>query len=301
VVQASRHHRSRDGFTLIELLVVIAIIAILVGLVLSAVQKVRAAAARAQCQNQLKQLALALHNFESHRHFLPPGTRSLTQRDFRPYTGWTLEILPEIEQASLYLQAQSAFRVMPIPFTTPHPRDAAVTSFACPTDPRVRTTQTTLRTSDRVGLTSFLGVSGPTTTGKLGVMYQDSRTTFLSITDGQSNTLMLGERPPSADMQYGWWYSGAGQQLTGSGDIVLGVREPNLLPVVSGSPCGPGNYPFKPGRIDDPCAFYHYWSLHPGGANFAFADGSVRFLSYEVNSILTQLATRAGGEVVEIP
>jgi prepilin-type processing-associated H-X9-DG protein len=85
-------------------------------------------------------------------------------------------------------------------------------------------------------------------------------------------------------------------------DMVLGVREPNLLPIVSGSPCGPGNYPFVAASgVNDPCGKFHFWSLHSGGANFAFADGSVRFLRYSANDIMPALATRAGGEVVAVP
>ena len=122
-----------------------------------------------------------------------------------------------------------------------------------------------------------------------------------AIADGTSNTLMLGERPPSADFQFGWWYTGVGQRGTGSADLILGVREANLQPIVSGSTCGPGNYPFKPSRFDDACGMFHYWSLHIGGANFAFADGSVHFLRYASNDILPALASRAGGEEVVLP
>ena len=110
------------------------------------------------------------------------------------------------------------------------------------------------------------------------------------------------ERPPSADFQFGWWYAGTGQRFTGSADVVLGVREPNLQPVTVGSPCGPGSYPFAPARgFDDPCGMFHFWSPHPGGANFLFADGSVRFLKYSADPILPALATRAGNEAVAVP
>ncbi len=92
-----------------------------------------------------------------------------------------------------------------------------------------------------------------------------------------------------------------GQQLTGSADLVLGVREPNLQPIMSGSTCGPGRYPFTAASgLDDPCGMFHFWSPHPGGANFVFADGSVRFLSYAADPIMPALASRAGGEVVTI-
>ena len=138
-------------------------------------------------------------------------------------------------------------------------------------------------------------------TTKDGVLYQDSRIRLGDIADGTSNTLMLGERPASADLQFGWWYAGVGQAGTGSADLVLGVREQNLQPISGGSPCGPGAYPFSQGGFNDPCAMFHFWSPHPGGANFAFADGSVRFLSYAADPLMPALASRAGGESASPP
>jgi prepilin-type processing-associated H-X9-DG protein len=82
--------------------------------------------------------------------------------------------------------------------------------------------------------------------------------------------------------------------------MILGVREPNRLPIRSGSPCGPGNYPFRPSRFDDPCGMLHFWSPHAGGANFAFGDGSVRFLAYTANDVMPALATRGGGEAAAV-
>jgi prepilin-type processing-associated H-X9-DG protein len=113
--------------------------------------------------------------------------------------------------------------------------------------------------------------------------------------------VMLGERPPSADLQFGWWYAGVGQLGTGSADLVLGVREQNKRPIRTGSPCGPGAYPYEPGRFDDPCSMFHFWSPHTGGANFACVDGSVHFLSYAANPIMPALASRAGGETAMLP
>ena len=292
----------RTAFTLIELLVVIAIVAILIGLLLAAVQNVRAAAARVACQNNVKQLALALHQYHDANRVLPPGHRSLLTRDLRPYTGWTLDILPYLEQQPLYGEIASAFRVLPLPFATPphvH-RSTVVKPYSCPSDQRTSSAQVSLRTQSRVAFTSYLGVSGLDAPSRGGVLYQDSRVTLLGITDGTSNTLLLGERPPSADLQFGWWYAGTGQVRTGSADLVLGVRERNLLPIASGSPCGPGSYPYRPSRFDDQCGMFHFWSPHPGGANFALADGSVRFVSYAANELMPALASRAGGEPVAL-
>ena len=79
------------------------------------------------------------------------------------------------------------------------------------------------------------------------------------------------------------------------------LRPSNLQPIVSGSPCGPGSYPFAPSNFNDPCGMFHYWSPHIGGANFAFADGSVHFLHYSANTVMPALASIAGGEVFVIP
>jgi prepilin-type processing-associated H-X9-DG protein/prepilin-type N-terminal cleavage/methylation domain-containing protein len=295
------HHelRPRWAFTLVELLVVIAIIGILIGLLLSAVQNVRLAAARADCQNRVKQLALALHHHHDAHHALPVGHRSFFNRDLKPYTGWTMDLLPYIEQENLAREIAPAFRVMLMPFASPPHVHATtvVKAYTCPADPRITTPQVSLKTNNRVAFTSFLGVSGRDFETKDGVFLQDKRFGLNAITDGTSSTLLIGERPPSADYQFGWWYAGAGQQLSGSADLILGVREQNLQPIVSGSTCGAGAYPFRASRFDNQCGMFHFWSPHPGGANFAFADGSVHFLRYSANDVMPALATRAGGEV----
>jgi prepilin-type N-terminal cleavage/methylation domain-containing protein/prepilin-type processing-associated H-X9-DG protein len=290
---------SRSAFTLIELLVVIAIIAILIALLLSAVQKVRAAAARVDCQNRLKQLALALHNYHDTRNGFPPGHRSSTHPERMPFSGWTVSILPYLEQPALASQALGAYRVDQYPFHNPPHTGLAtvVPAFICPADGRITSPQRGQRTGTVAAFTSYLGVAGrDAATTRDGMLFQDSTTRLLDASDGTSSTLLLGERPPSHDFQFGWWYAGAGQQFTGSADLVLGVREPNLQPITVGSPCGPGNYPFRDSRFNDPCGMFHFWSPHPGGAHFAFADGSIRFVAYSADPLMPALASRAGGE-----
>jgi prepilin-type processing-associated H-X9-DG protein len=112
---------------------------------------------------------------------------------------------------------------------------------------------------------------------------------------------MVAERPPSADLNFGWWYGGGGQSKDGSGDSVLGVREMYVGPFGSGQLCPAGPYHFGSGEISNQCDAFHFWSLHSGGANFLFCDGSVRFLAYSADSILPALATRAGSERVSVP
>lgn len=301
--------RNNHGFTLIELVVVIAIVSILISLLLVAIQKVRSAAARTQCQNAAKQLGLALHNYHDTRRAFPPGHRSSKHPERMPFSGWCVSVLPFVEQPTIAAQAEAAYRANSYPFgpplgVAPHPHlSTVVPAFICPADSRASAAQTSLSTKNVVAFTSFLGVAGlDAATTRDGVFYQDSATGLGDISDGTSSTLLLGERPPSADFQFGWWYAGAGQNLTGSADLVLGVREPNLQPIVSGSSCGPGRYSFSAARgFNDQCGMFHFWSSHPGGANFVFADGSVRFLSYSAADILPALATRAGGEVVAVP
>ena len=294
------------GFTLIELLVVIAIIGILIGLILSAVQNVRTAAARLDCQNRMKQLALALHNYHDSRGALPPGhipLPPLPNPKVFSFTGWSVAILPEIEKGNHADLVAPAFQIALVPFANPPHTliNTPMPAFSCPSDDRTRSVQISAKTKLPIALTSYLGVSGTQTSMKDGLLYSNSRIRFTDITDGTSNTLMLGERPASHDFDFGWWYAGLGQNGTGSADLVLGVREPNLQPIVSGSPCGPGNYPFMAASgFNDPCGMFHFWSPHTGGANFAFADGSVRLLRYTANPIMPALATRAGGEVVAI-
>lgn len=294
-----RHPEARVGFSLIELVVVIGITAALLGLLLSAVQQVRESAARTQCRNNLKQLALALHSYHDANHRLPPGQRSARNPDRMPYSGWPLSILPYLEQVALYQQSQAAYRAASLPFRNP-PHVGLATPLAllaCPSDARAPGPQTSRRTREVIALTCYLGVSGKDYSTRDGVLFQDSQVGFADVTDGLSNTLMLGERPASADLQFGWWYAGVGQLGTGSADLILGVREQNLQPILAGSPCGPGAYPFSSGQFSDPCAMFHFWSPHPGGANFAFTDGSVRFQVYAVNPLMPALASRAAGEV----
>ena len=128
-----------------------------------------------------------------------------------------------------------------------------------------------------------------------GVMYESSRTRIADITDDTSTTVLVGERPPSPDLFWGWWTWSAF-------DASLGVRDTFVVYSSSGGSTPkfctsllPENY--RP-NANTYCDTHHFWSSHPGGGNWLFADGSVRFLPYLSNSILPALATRNGGEVV---
>jgi prepilin-type processing-associated H-X9-DG protein len=128
--------------------------------------------------------------------------------------------------------------------------------------------------------------------------YPGSR--FAAVSDGLSQTIMVGERPPPDSLQAGWWYPG----LVGYGTDFRGPNNVITLGGVllfGGDPCTKIRGTLGPGRLDNPCDRFHLWSLHTGGANFLFADGSARFLSYSAEPIVIALATRAGGETVAIP
>jgi prepilin-type N-terminal cleavage/methylation domain-containing protein/prepilin-type processing-associated H-X9-DG protein len=291
----------RRAFTLIELLVAIGIIGILTALLLQAVQKVRSAADRSQCENNLHQIGLALHNYHDTASTLPPGVTSAHPGEPFPRMSWQARLLPFLEQEPLWRAAVAAYDYQPVPYVDP-PHigfGMPIKLFACPTDPRTLLPQPA-HDGLQPALTSYVGVLGLAWSDTAGILFLDSRVRLTDITDGTSNTLAAGERPPSADAWYGWWYAGYGQNGTGSADMLLGARETNLGgPYVSGCPAGP--YHFVPGRLEDQCDLFHYWSPHTGGAQFLFADGAVHFLSYDADAVLPALATRAGGEPVTLP
>jgi prepilin-type N-terminal cleavage/methylation domain-containing protein/prepilin-type processing-associated H-X9-DG protein len=277
----------RQGFTLIELLVVIAIIAILIGLLLPAIQKVRSAANNTSCQNNLKQIGLALHSYHDANGRLP-APRSANSTAFWSYPGWMCHILPYIEQDNEARAIQANFNGN---------LAVSIKTFACPMDPRVSTGPAVVGS----GLTSYLGVTGsdndywaqiygPTNgifdVGALGIRLE-------TVTDGLSNTLMVGERPPSTDLQWGWW-------TTSDYDNLLSTRQLYRDPTGWYQGCVfPGV--FGPGSLTGPCGgdSNHFWSLHTGGANWLLGDGSVRFMSYSASALTIPMATRSGGEVID--
>jgi prepilin-type N-terminal cleavage/methylation domain-containing protein/prepilin-type processing-associated H-X9-DG protein len=296
----SDHHR--HAFTLPELLVVFAIVAVLLGLLLPAVQKARDAAARLKCANNLRQLGLAAHHYHDTTGSFSPGMRSPAVRNQPyPYASWLTMLLPYLDQAPLWNATVTAYQQARSPYKNPPHVGLAtvIPTFACPADPRADQVQFAPRDKFYVALTCFLGVEGRDLSSRDGVLFRDSAVRFADITDGTSNTLLAGERPASADMQFGWWYAGAGQRFTGSAEMVLGVRETNVMAVTKGS-CPPGIYSYGPGNLGDQCAMFHFWSLHIGGGHFLFADGSVHFLPYAAAPMLPALASRAGGEAAAL-
>lgn len=296
------HCVTRRGFTLIEVLVVIAIIAVLIGLLLPAVQKVRAVAARTQCQNSLHQMGVALHSYHNDNLSFPNGAAVSGTTYW--YWSWMAFLLPYVEQQNVYAEGQNfALNVSTNVWGTPqNPAfGQLVRLWECPADGR------TLVTVDEYGLTiaftAFLGNAGTDAEYSDGVLFQDSQVTVAQITDGTSSTLMIGERPPSTDFWFGWWFAGAGYVnptvgQVGLGDVTMGTRATGYVQYLeSDYGCATANVGFVPGKISNNCDQTHYWSLHDLGGNFLFCDGSAKFLTYQANSVLPALGTRAGGEV----
>lgn len=290
--------RNRRGVTIIELLVVIGILGVLFGLLLAAVQRVRASAYRADCINNLRQMGIALHNYHDTHRSLPPGCSYLNGSSPYPFMSWQTRLLPFIEQQSLWQQAQQAFaKDRWFENVPPHfGFRALLRLYFCPADSRPFAGFSVLSAAP----TSYLGNEGIDLYARNGVLYVDSQIGFADVSDGTSNTLAVGERPPSAQGDLGWWYAGEGQAKDGSCDTVLGARERNIGNYGAG--CPPGPYTFGPGRFQNQCDAFHFWSPHAGGgSHFLLVDGSVHFFSYDANPILPALATRAGGETVNLP
>jgi len=295
-----RHTRAA-GVTLVEVLVAIAIVAVLSGLLLPAVQQARAAAATSACKNNLRQIALGATHYDATVGALPSGVNLISPGALYPGLGWLALLLPYVEQAPLWETAVAAYAFQgksPNPLLPPHVGiQTPLSLYACPADPRQATAHST-NGGYRVAVAGYLGVAGQNLTTADGTLYYNSHIRLRDITDGTSNTLLAGERPPSPDYWYGWWYA-AGS--IGTVDTIVGVRglSDNSDPGAANCPAGP--YHFVSGQIDNVCDAFHFWSVHIGGAHFALADGSVRFLTYSVDPIMPALASRAGGEVVSLP
>ena len=307
----------RWAFTLVELLVVIAIIAVLLSLLLPAVQKVRETANRTQCTNNLKQVGLAMHSYhDTYQAFAPGYGASVPYYDgagdTSPGWGWGAFILPYLEQVNLYGQLR-----FDQPVQNSSGIQRVVKVYLCPSD---FTPGAAFPVPDGIGNTVCLaapcsyaacvgGDESATTelTGR-GIFYRNSRTRVADIADGTSGTILIGERAWSN--ANGVWAGAI------SGGVIRRGSSNPCQPVVAGAwyPAATlvqahahlNNALFDP---DGSAGMDDFGSRHPGGSNFVFADGSVHFLrsvpsdnadgSYTIDGQIFQaLATRAGGEAI---
>ena len=187
----------RTGLTLLECLIVIGIVAVLIGLLLPAVNLVRAAALRSRCANNVRQIGVALHAYHGAENVFPPGCSVEMGKSLQPYMSWQTRLLPYLEQEALWKEAVAAYAAAPFFLDPPHHPilRQVIPSFVCPLD--VNAGKVWDFGTFQVAFTSYLGVSGVNHTSENGVLYLDSRVRIADIGDGTSNTLAVGERPPA--------------------------------------------------------------------------------------------------------
>ncbi len=328
LMSTSRH---RSGFTLVELLVVIAIIGILVALLLPAIQAAREAARRAECTNKLKQLALAAQNYHDTHQVLPAGKldRSYNNSNRLP---WAVALLP-------FMELQAVYEMWDHTVDERHgnnneARRISLSEHLCPSDITSPGDVARPQNSDQANyaISSYVGISGRsnghhaggsgrhgtwdgdeyhhlTRSGRSGwrgvfhvVLTRSNRggdipvfsnMTFASIQDGTSNTLMFSERHQAQDFNRRATYWASAQWTNSLGTI---MPRGHLLQVVpSFHRCQ------EIAERNHECA-RGLGSYHPGGLNFALADGAVRFISEDVNAeVISGLASVQGGELVQVP
>jgi prepilin-type N-terminal cleavage/methylation domain-containing protein/prepilin-type processing-associated H-X9-DG protein len=296
--------KTRNGFTLIELLVVIAIIAILIGLLLPAVQKVRETAVTMTCQNNLHQLGLALHNYEVANSRFPPAVNMPGQEKF----GWPvapdsnrwyslhMAILPYIEQGNIRTNlVDNVQNPQSVNCAGPNSVGAqSIKTLVCPADALMPDPAVGKYGTLYFGLTSYGGCSGTYATGTSppgpnilpnGIFYMNSTVRPGDVTDGLTNTLMMGERS-----RRGLEVTSSSQALGGWAWVNQFAQEDNTMNT---------SKPIEGIRAHD---LNQFGSQHQGGAisNFLFGDGSVKAIQKTINIVPYQkLSTRAGGEVVD--
>lgn len=341
---ALRRNSVRSAFTLVELLVVIAIIGILVGLLLPAVQAAREAARRMSCSNSVKQIALAMHNYESAHRALPiawwmdiPGGTNIANANGNT---WGFALLPFLEQNNLYNQFDQRYPAMrelgPIAVNNVEVIKTPLQFFKCPSSPY---SSQDIYVGDATGAgvpvtweaagsdylvttgvrgwfadVAYAGSAGGTRHGALqvaGIFGSGRKGSFGAMTDGTSNTILIGERTGGPQIYIGTQAApalsnlliptnggGWGDMLNGENWIAGGPNasnydDTNPLPFLAEGPCAINCSNIRGRSLH---------SFHTGGAHFGLGDGSVQFLSQSMDAFtLASMITREKGEVFTLP
>lgn len=323
--------RRAHGFTLIELLVVIAIIAVLIALLLPAVQQAREAARRTQCKNNLKQIGLAIHNYHDTYNQFPNGCNATA-------TGWGISfwvgLLPALDQAPMY--SQWDMNSVHTGFVSQNPINGTlcsgkvIPSFNCPSSPLPTLGQAQGNATGGINLPTYVGMAGTNNTpfgSNVGMLYTETRiasngsgvfskggffiqgdkTNMASLTDGSTNVLAVGEqsdwlqdtttnsrydgRSSNGFYGYGW--------PMGNGSNVFGIDRQHNLTTTTYQP-GTKQTPGRPAGLNtDLGANLPVQSAHVGGVQGLLGDGSVRFISTNINyQTFQMLVTRDDGQVM---
>lgn len=307
--------RPRKGFTLVELLVVIAIIGILVGLLLPAVQAAREAARRMQCSNNLKQIGLAMHNYESAFNRFPPGWLSkpgVTNAAGNNYSlwGWGALILPYIEQQNVHTQLSVGNVHLHVAVTQPallSLLETPIETYRCPSDvgPELNVNRrnfpfgngpNALATSNYVAAAASHNLNAKTTNQTRGMFEEDTRVRHGDLTDGTSNTIMVGERRWQVKRTNG------NLNTVGAG-VIWGIERRNAVGMRADvAACGRSklnnNAPNEGGTN---WARRGFSSQHAAGAQFVFADGSVHFVAETIELDTDSTYQRAVSNNVNTP
>ncbi|MCC9609005.1 DUF1559 domain-containing protein [Blastopirellula sp. JC732] len=317
--------RAQRAFTLVELLVVIAIIGVLIALLLPAVQQAREAARRMQCTNHLKQLGLAMHNYESTFRLFPYGHQTEVSGNTHRRDCWYQRILPFLEQKGLSDQYEAdtteyVHQINNVISTT------SIFSLTCPSDPNspgkganggTTAFQGNYVVSAGPGTWSFSSTSPSTinvTAGDItgsnpgGMLFRESHTTFRDCTDGSTNTLLAAEGIVRANGTGAWGNSGGywGGAPHGSFGFSVGetpntsVADRNYSCKATSTPGAPNMAPCENGNSGGLAGRWNYArSYHPGGVNGCLTDGSVRFFPDTIDrQTWLRLGIRNDGQVI---
>jgi prepilin-type N-terminal cleavage/methylation domain-containing protein len=271
----------RRGFTLIELLVVVAVLAILMSLTMPAVQQAREAMRRTDCQQRMRQFGVALHNYHESHNVLPPGSIVLGP-SFKTLSGWgwAAMVLPEIDQAPLYSHLN--FSLGTAVGTNRNWIGVSVPLMRCPSDPAPDQLTVILE-----GHPDAVCATG-NVVGCEGMLSHLSHTRFRDVSDGLSQTFLLGERLFHKEVAGSLPFTSSWCGYVSESDLYVFNSTPHVaaspLAQINRSASTPGNFS----------------SQHPAGVNFAMGDGSIRFVSESIDhGIFEALGTPSGGEAVE--